>query len=55
LFRWFGNLKCVLDRAATCSRHERVLELATGIDADDLARMEAAIEEGCEEVEPDEW
>ena len=34
---------------------ERVLELAVGIDASDLARIERAIEEGCELVEPHEW
>lgn len=33
----------------------RVVKLAAGIDPDDLSRMEAAIEEGCEQVEPHEW
>lgn len=31
------------------------LPFAAAIDADDLARMEMAIEEGCEQVNPDEW
>ncbi|MBI3990358.1 MAG: hypothetical protein HY347_12175 [candidate division NC10 bacterium] len=33
----------------------KVLELAVGIDPEDLKRMEEAIEEGCERIEPDEW
>jgi hypothetical protein len=31
------------------------LPFAHAIDAEDLSRMETAIEEGCEQVNPDEW
>lgn len=34
---------------------ERVIELAVGIDPADLQKMSEAIEEGCEQVHPDEW
>ena len=57
-----GEQRQVLDFARTLSNNrrcglpgEKLLRFSGTICADDLAMMAAAIEGGCEQVNPDEW
>ena len=57
-----GEQRQVLDFARTLSNNrrrglpgEKLLRFSGAISADDLALMAAAIDEGCEQVNSDEW